>query len=200
MRAAAGALCIAGAATAVLVSWQQDRSTPATSFVVAHADLTAGDVIDADDITTTPADVGGAGEDRLLQSADQAIGLVVTGPIASGTFITTDRVVAPEAAPARIEVALNLPIAQALGGAIRRGDAVSVYATIERCTTALALDARISEFDTSDDGIGEPSVLLRLSLTDPAQVAAVINAERNGSVTLARGGSSDVPPCVVPNR
>jgi hypothetical protein len=197
MRAAVGALCIAAAAVAVLVSWQRDRSTPATSYVYATRDLVAGEVLAGEAIAITPADLGSANSSRLIVSLDSATGLVVTGPIAKGTFLSTDRLVAESAAPSPIEVALELPTARALGGALRRGDTVSVLASGDKCTTTITLDARISDLTVNDSTIGQRTVTLRLALSSADQVAQVVNADQTGKVSLARGGVASAQACEV---
>jgi hypothetical protein len=197
LRAAVGALCIAVAAVAVLVSWQRDTSVPTTSFVYAQRDLVAGEVLTGDAVSITPADLGSANSDRLITSMADADGLVVTGPIAKGTFLTTDRLVSASAAPASIEVALELPSARALGGALRRGDTVSVLASGDVCTSTITLDARISDIVVNESTIGQRTIMLRLALSSPDQVAQVVNADQTGKVTLARGGVPAAQACEV---
>lgn len=201
-RAVVGAVLVATAAAAVLITHRAASQPPTTRFVVVTREVPAGQVVDAADLGTVaaelPADVAAvAAEDaerlvgRVARTRLEPMDLLRPGDLhEAGRFTTPDST----------EVAIELPAAAALVDTVEVGDLVDVLSTDPNGegTTTVARGVRISGVQgADDDGIGASgTVRVRLGVDDGALAEALVDAAVRTDLTLAlpRSGSGGGTP------
>lgn len=159
----------------------------AVDVVVAARDLRAGDVLDAGDLRmvsiTLDGEIGG-----LFGRAEAAVGRRMVGATDEGEFLLESATVDGGDEPAgTFEMILALPHNR-VPGVLTAGESVDVFATWNGDVTELiAVDATVIDAHTAgDDLIGRSETVIRLEVTDLAQLEAVVHAHAAGDVTLAR--------------
>jgi Flp pilus assembly protein CpaB len=186
-RAVVGGLLIALAGVGTFVSWQQTTSPPRESYAVATRTLDPGDPITADAVEFVPVDLPGAVAGGAFTSPAQLEGRVTLAPVREGELFQLGALSdQAEAAPsAEVSVALERDLA--VDGRLAPGDTVDVYATYDEGTEVVASGVRVIAVNESGGSFDDGSELtVTLALTDTSQRIPVINAARDGQVTLVR--------------
>jgi Flp pilus assembly protein CpaB len=197
-RAVVGGLLVAVAALGLFTAWSQANRHHTTRYLVAARDLPAGTVLSADLLATVEADVKGAPADRLFADPARLIGRVTTTPVQSGELLSASMVQAPQDAPPVYEMAVSLTTDAALAGQIRIGDHVTVVASDDHCTSVLAADVAVQRIDEQGDSLSAGKYIVNLRLANAAQLLALAQADKAGTVRLARSDtSSPAPICGV---
>jgi Flp pilus assembly protein CpaB len=172
---------------------------PGTPVFVATADLEAGHVLTRADLTEAEV----SAPDALIAGLEQAnrhapVGRVLRTPVRAGAAIPVDAL--GSALPAGRDVTIPVTSEHALGGEIRTGDRVDVYATFDKGTDVartltVATGATVRGVTRSDGLFGQQqSGIAAITLAvDPDAAIAVAFAARNGEldVVRARGALKD---------
>ena len=189
-RAVVGACLIVVAASGVLIAHRSASRPALDRYVVAVRSVEAGATLQADDLGTIALDLP---SDVATVHADDATDLI--GRVTTHS-ISTDELLRPSdtfdagrfADPATIEVALDLPAANALQGVVSAGSVVDVLRTDpdQGSTEVLASGVRVSAVDAGTEGaIGSDSsarVLLAVSGVEAA--TALVDGARRAELTL----------------
>jgi Flp pilus assembly protein CpaB len=192
-RAVVGGLLVAVAA---LGTWWaasgagQDRSHP---VVVAARSIGPGESVDAEAVTlvdlAVPAEVRG----RTFTDPAGLDGAVALGPIDAGEIVQHGAVAdAATEGTGGGEVSFTVETDWAVGGALRIGDRIDVYATFDRAdgptserVLAGAVIRRLSV--PADTGFGEVrDQTITVSVADDETMARTVGATRAGTVTVVR--------------
>lgn len=176
------ALLVAVAALAIV---QRVSTAGATRpVVVAAHDLSAGQRISAADLRSVawPATV------PLPEplTTPEAVGAVVDAPMRAGEPVTTARVRdARTWVGSGTRVVLSVPVEPALAAVLQRGDRVDVYAGAHLVATGTTVVQTAAAAATSWTESEDPRVLLSVSASDAASVAAGDGDSGSGRLTLA---------------
>ena len=197
-RAVVGACLIVIAASGVLIAHRSASRPALDRYVVTVRPIEAGATLRADDLGTLAVDLPPGVVAVPADEATQLIGRVTTHSIA------TDELLRPSdtfdagrfSDPETIEVALDLPGANALQGVVGAGSVVDVLRTDpdQGSTVVLVAGVRVSAVDGgTGDAIGADGstrVLLAVSGADAA--TALVDGARRAELTLVlprpRGG------------
>lgn len=189
-RSVTGAALVALSAIGVLVAHRAAVEPPTTRYVVATADLPAGQVLRASDLGAVAMDLPGGIPAVPAEDARELVGRVTrTGIerhalVRPGDLLARDRL----AEPGSVEVAVELQPARALRGTLTVGDRVDVLATDPDSTgtRTVAGGALVTAVgDDGGDGIGSSStVLVRLGLPDRDVASAVVDASIRSELSL----------------
>lgn len=161
---------------------------------VATRDIAAGERVDFSAIETKPWVAGLLPEGAVRESGD-AIGRVATTSILKGEVIAEKRF---EAGCESFDVpvgkqAVSVPVkaVQAVGGAIRPGMSVNVYASGDSSTSALASNVVVLAASVSDGGVLSSAETGWLTLAlDPERVQEVIAASNKANLHFVIPGES----------
>jgi Flp pilus assembly protein CpaB len=186
-RAVVGGLLIALAGVGTFVSWQRASGTPDQSYAVADRALEPGEPVTSDAIRFVPIDLPADVAAAAFGSAAQLEGRVLVAPVGEGELlqrgVLSDQAQAEPAAEVSIALARDL----AVDGRLRAGDTVDVYATYDTGTELVASGVRVISVTESGGSFGDGRELtVTLALTDQSRRIPVINAARDGQVTLVR--------------
>ena len=170
---------------------------PSTRYLVAAHDLRVGTTLTTADLGTVAIELPGPVErSAYRESAQNAlVGHLVRAPLGKGSLIPVGAVASPRGA--RIPTfAFAVPAADALGGALRPGDAVDVYVTFGTGTASrtrrIAEAALVVDAGTGGTGVGDAGkVQVTLALGDPEARIELVNAAHAGAVSLARSARSN---------
>ena len=165
---------------------------PGTEVFVAATDLDAGHVLTRHDLTATELRAPRAliaGLERANRGAP--VGRVLRTPVRAGAAIPVDAL--GSVVPAGRDVTIPVTPEHALGGVIRPGDRVDVYATFDKGTDAartltVARTATVRGVTRSDGLFGQQQggiSAITLSV-DPDAAIAVAFAARNGELDVVR--------------
>lgn len=186
-RAVVGGLLMALAALGTFLAYAGATADDTVDVLVAARDLAPGRTIGSADVelvsVEVPAEVRG-----LFGAVDAAVGRQLVTAVDAGEFLLASATVVPIDGAERLEVALRVPANRAVGG-LRPGERVDVFSTWSSDVTQLvAVDARVLEVNgTGRDGLGSSdAVVVRLGLTDFAQVEALVHAQAAGDITMVR--------------
>lgn len=186
-RAVVGGLLMAVAAVATFLAYQQAGQPQVERVYAARVDLRVGDVLAADDLTAIDVDLAGHGL-GVYRDAGRLVGQVVTAPVAAGELVVDSAVAHPEEYQPGVEMTLTVPDERALGGAVRAGQHVDVFATWRSdLTEIIAVDATVLDVRADDGGAlgaGTGLVSVRLGLADARWVDALVHAQAQGDLTL----------------
>ncbi len=179
----------------VLVEFGGDR----IDVCVATADLDQGSVVGEADVETRswastmlPTDA--------VTSLDEAVGRQTTSSVPAGAVLSERYFERPDDAlevPSGL-VAVSVPSKSqlAIGGALRRGDAVDVYVSDGNVTDLLIGGAKV--IDLSTEGAGSSEALDWVTIAvEPERVVDVLSATAHGSISLtlpAAGAEADADP------
>lgn len=201
-RAVVGAVLVATAAAAVLITHRSASQPPTTRFVVVTRELQAGQAVGADDLGTVaaelPADVSAIAE----QDAERLVGRVARTRLEPMDLLRPDDLheAGRFTTPDSTEVAIELPPAAALLDTVEVGDLVDVLSTDPNAegTTTVARGVRVSAVHgDDDDGIGTSgTVRVRLGVDDAAIAEALVDAavRTELTLTLPRSGTGGGTP------
>ncbi|PWJ26384.1 SAF domain-containing protein [Branchiibius hedensis] len=172
-------------AVAALAAVHRVTSAGATrTVVVAAHDLSAGQRLAGADLRSVAWPVSAALPDPLTMT--QAVGAVVDAPMRAGEPVTAARIRdARSWAGSSSRVVLSVPVEPALAAVLQRGDRVDVYAgarLVAATTTVVQTSAAAASSWTESE---DPRVLLSVSASDAAAVAAGGEDSGSGRLTLA---------------
>jgi Flp pilus assembly protein CpaB len=165
---------------------------PGTAVFVAAADLDAGHVLTRRDLTTVEVRAA-RGLVAGLERADRGapVGRTLRTPVRAGAAIPMDAL--GGALPAGRDVTIPVSPDHALGGAIRVGDRVDVYATFDKGTDAartmtVARRAVVRGVTESDGLFGQQAgAISAITLAvEPDAAIGVAFAARNGDLDVVR--------------
>jgi Flp pilus assembly protein CpaB len=169
---------------------------PGIVVFVAATDLDAGHVLTVDDLSEVEVRAPGsmiAGLERAERGAP--IGRVLRTPVRAGAAISLDAL--GGAIPAGRDVTIPVTPEHALGGAIRPGDRVDVYATFDKGTDVartltVAREATVHGVTRSDGLFGqhEGAISAITLAVDPNAAIGVAFATRNGELDVVRARGS----------
>ncbi len=199
-RAFVGAALIVVAAAGVLVAHRSASQPPTERYVVAVHAIGAGSELRAEDLGTVAMDLPRGVAAVAEADAEQLIGRVATTGIAADELLRpsdtydTGRFTSPNT----VEVAVDLPAANALHGVIGAGSLVDVLRTDpdQATTVRLASGVRVSAIDQGDEsGIGaDGTVRVLLSVTGVDAATSLVDAARRAELTLVLPRPSEATP------
>lgn len=202
-------LCV----SAALIAWYAATgraSEPVRPLVVAARDISAGMLVTADDLRIDDVVITPELRVRTFAAPTDVVGRVALGPIASGDPILRSGTDENDAQVPKRQFSLSLPVAAAVGGALRSGDTVDVLATVERdgieVTVTLARNILVSRVIGDDPNVVSPTGdrLITFSVPAEANIESLVNASATGKVHLVRttgtsnGSLQNAPLSVVP--
>jgi Flp pilus assembly protein CpaB len=189
-RAVVGACLIVVAASGVLIAHRSASRPALDRYVVAVRSVDAGAMLQADDLGTVAIDLPSGVVAVHADDATELIGRVATHPIRADELLRpSDTFDAGRFSdPETIEVALDLPAANALQGVISAGSVVDVLRTDpDRASTQLlASGVRVSAVDGgTEDAIGaDGSTRVLLAVAGPEAATALVDGARRAELTL----------------
>jgi len=175
------------AAVGTFLAYADATADDAIDVLVAARDLAPGQTIRAGDVELVPVELPD-GVRGLFGAVDAAVGRQLAAPVDAGEFLLASATVVPVEGAERLEVALSLPASRAVGG-LRPGERVDVFSTwSSEVTQLVAVDARVLEVSGgSREGLGgSDTTVVRLALSDFAQVEALVHAQAAGDITMVR--------------
>ena len=186
-RAVIGGLLMAIAAIGTFLAYADATADDTIEVLIAARDLRPGETISARDVRVVgvdlPGDVRG-----LFGAVDAAVGRQVVAPVDAGEFLQASATATTPAGGESLEIVLALPGNRAVGR-LQAGERVDVFSTWGGAVTELvAVDARVLEVNGGSGPLlssGE-QVVVRLALTDFAQVEALVHAQAAGDITMIR--------------
>ena len=199
-RAVVGAALIVLAAIGVLVAHRTATRAPTERYVIAVRPIAAGAELRAEDLGTIALDLPGKVVAVPEHRATELVGTVATTAVLADELLRPSDTFDPGrfATADTIEVAVDLPAANALQGVIGAGSVVDVLRTdpAEATTVRLASGVRVSSIDTGEDAAigadGSVRVLLAVTGTDAA--TALVDAARRAELTLVLPRPSGATP------
>jgi Flp pilus assembly protein CpaB len=191
-RAVVGGVLVALAGLGTFVSWQQASGTPDHSYAVAGEDLAPGDPVTADAVRFVPIDLPPGVAAAAFDSPADLEGRVLVAPVGDGQLLQLGAVSDQVGGEPSSEVSITLGRDLAVDGRLRPGDTVDVYATQDE-TSVAATGLRVVAVTEAGGSFGDGSELtVTLALTAQADGAPIIQAAREGQVTLVR--TTHAPP------
>ena len=182
-----GGLLMAVAAVGTFLAYADATADDSIDVLIAARPLRAGDTITAADIELVPVEL--PGEVRgLFGDPAAAIGRTMVAGVDEGEFLHASATVEPVDGDEALEVAVSLPGNRAVSG-LRTGERVDIFSTWSGDVTELiAVDARVLEFSGDSGALlsGSDQVVVRLALSDFAQVEAIVHAQAAGDITMIR--------------
>ncbi len=186
-RAVLGGLLIALAGVGTFVSWQQASGAPGQSYAVATRTLEPGDPVTADAVRFEPIDLPAGVAAAAFTTAAQLEGRVLVAPVGEGELVQQGAVSDQAQAEPAAEVSVALARDLAVDGRLATGDTVDVYATYDEGTQVVASGVRVISVTEGGSSFDDGSELtVTLALTNASQRIPVIDAAREGQVTLVR--------------
>jgi Flp pilus assembly protein CpaB len=191
-RAVVGGLLVAAAGVGTFVSWQRTSGTPDHSYAIAARDLAPGERVTADAVRFVPVDLPGAIAGAAFDSPADLEGRVLVAPVGDGQLLQLGAVSDQVGGEPAAEVSITLTRDLAVDGRLAPGDTVDVYAT-DDATTVAAAGLRVVAITEAGGSFGDGRELtVTLALTDQDDGAPIIQAAREGQVTLVR--TTHAPP------
>ena len=178
---------MAVAAVGTFLAYTDATADDTVDVLVAARDLRPGETIEATDVRLVGVDLRGHGR-GLFGAVDAAVGRQVVAPVGAGEFLQASATAPGAEGAESLEIAIALPGNRAVGR-LQAGERVDVFSTWGGSVTELvAVDARVLE--VSGDGgpllSSGTQVVVRLALTDFAQVEALVHAQAAGDITMIR--------------
>jgi Flp pilus assembly protein CpaB len=187
-RAIVGGLLVAIAGVSTFLAWQQASGAADTSYAVAARPIRPGQSLTDADVHFEPLDLPAGLAAAAFSDASTLAGRVALGPIGDGELVQLGQVSDPGQANPAAELSFSIARDRAVDGRLRSGDLVDVFVTDDTGTTAVAEAVQVVDATTRDDGsFGQTGELtVTLAVADPALREPVIQAVREGEVTLVR--------------
>jgi Flp pilus assembly protein CpaB len=187
-RAIVGGLLVAVAGVSTFLAWQQASGAAETSYAVAAGPIRPGQSLTAADVRFEPLDLPAGLAAAAFSDASAIEGRVALGPIGDGELVQLGQVSDPGHASPAAELSFSIARDRAVDGRLRSGDLVDVFVTDDAGTTAVAEGVQVVDATAHDDGSFATTGELTITLTvaDPALREPLIQAVREGEVTLVR--------------
>ena len=191
-RAVVGGLLVAVAAVGTYAVATGAGHTSGAAYLAAAQDLPAGHRIERSDLGTVDADLPAATRARVFTDADSLVGAVTLGPVQEGELVQSGAVMRRARGAVRPELSFPLEEEWAVGGDLRPGEHVDLYATYdtegEPVTRLVVADAEVRAVEGSGSGglDADETVVLTLAVQDRGEVLAATNAVRGGDVNVVR--------------
>jgi hypothetical protein len=187
-RAIVGGLLVAAAGVCTFVAWQQASGAADASYAVASRPILPGQSLTADDVRFVPIDLPAGLASTAFVDGSGIEGRVALGPIGEGELVQLGQVSDPGQAGPAAELSFSIAQDRAVGGRLRSGDLVDVFVTDDGGTTPVAEGVQIVDAATHDSGsFGSTGELtITVTIADPALREPLIQAVREGEVTLVR--------------
>lgn len=193
-RAVAGGLLVAVAALGAYLTATSGGGQPTTRYVVAREAIAPGQALSEADVELVALDLPPAQARGALRDAAAVDAAVALGPVAAGGILTEADVAPAAQAGTFRELALSLPRARALDGALVAGDRVDVVATADGTSTAVVQDALVLAVGGDAGGaLGGGEVVVTLALDDPDAALRTAHAGAAAEVTLLRSTRAASP-------
>jgi Flp pilus assembly protein CpaB len=165
------------------------------------SDLPAGTRISASLIEPSEVRLSNETAGNYVPVGTDLVGAVLTRPVAAGELVAEDWLAEGAAAAAGRSITIPASPEHALGGTLRIGDRVDVYATfdagdIRARTTLLVRNVEVLDVVTSGGLVLDEKSLVGITVAlSPAEASRVIFALRTGEIDVIRVESSaGVPP------
>jgi SAF domain len=187
-RAIVGGLLIAAAGVCTFVAWQQASGTADRSYAVAARPIHPGESLTAEDVRFEPIELPAGLSAAAFTDAAGIEGRVALGPIGDGELLQLGQVSDPGQARPAAELSFSIARDRAVDGRLRGGDLVDVFVTDGGGTTAVAERVQIVDAaERSGGSFGSTGDLtITVTIADPALREPLIQAVREGEVTLVR--------------
>lgn len=185
-RAIVGGLLVTVAAVGTFWSWRAATGTPDRSYAVAARALQPGERLDVGFVRFEAVDLPPGVAAAAFTSPAELEGRVLVAPVNEGELLqegsVSDQVEGEPAAEVSVTLARDL----AVDGRLRPGDVVDVYATEDE-TTVAARGLRVVAVTEAGGSFADGSELtVTLALPDPDGGVPIVQAAREGQVTLVR--------------
>ncbi|HEY6414959.1 MAG TPA: SAF domain-containing protein, partial [Acidimicrobiales bacterium] len=187
-RAIVGGLLVAVAGVSTFLAWQQASAAADTSYAVAARAISPGQSLTAADVRFEPLDLPAGLAAAAFSDASALEGRVALGPIGDGELVQLGQVSDSGQANPAAELSFSIARDRAVDGRLRSGDLVDVFVTDDAGTTTVAEGVQVVDATAHDDGsLGTTGELtITLTVADPALREPLIQAVREGEVTLVR--------------
>jgi SAF domain len=187
-RAIVGGLLVAVAGVCTFVAWQQASGTAGRSYAVAARLIHPGESLTAADVRFEPMELPAGLSATAFTDASGVEGRVALGPIGDGELVQLGQVSEPGQASPAAELSFSIPRDRAVDGRLRSGDLVDVFVTDDGGTSAVAEGMQIVDAAARDGGSfgGTGELTITVTIADPALREPLIQAVREGEVTLVR--------------
>jgi Flp pilus assembly protein CpaB len=182
-----GGLLMALAAVGTFLAYAGATADDSIGVLVATRALAPGETIAAGDVELVSVELPGSVR-GLFGDVDAAVGRQVAAPVGAGEFLLASATATGVEGEEALEIALSLPAGRAVGR-LQAGERVDVFSTWgSEVTELIAVDARVLEVTGSAaSGLGgNDTVLVRLAVSDFAQVEALVHAQAAGDLTMVR--------------
>ena len=216
-RAVVGALLVTAAAVGVFAAFLTATAEPSTRYAVARGPIEAGTRIDSEAMAGelfdyVALDLPPAQASRAIRDAQapQLVGRVVVAPIAADELLLASAVVEDHRVPATEAISFSLPAADAVGGALERGERIDVLATYgsgpDAWTAFVLRGVPLVAVGGADGGMGSSGeVTLTVAVSSLADVQALGHAVRTAEVfvtrsTVTEGDRARAPGPYSPSR
>ena len=197
-------------ALAALVAWWAASAAgqpPTTRYVVATRPIGPGQVVEADDLGLVVVELPDTVRRSAFGDPGSVVGRVTLGPLGPGELVSASSL--SDQAPPRggRELTFSVDPAAALGGTLRPGDRIDVFATYGDGVTSQTLRVlagvtvrRTTEADGSHLGEGD-GTSVTVGIDREVAIETVVNATHAAALTLVRvNGSPDDPLDPVADR
>lgn len=187
-RAMVGGLLIAVAGVSTFAAWQQASGTADESYAVAARTILPGQSLTAADVRFEPIDLPARLSAVAFTDASGIEGRVALGPIGDGELVQLGQVSDRGQAGPTAELSFSIARDRAVDGRLRSGDLVDVFVTADGGTAAVAEGVQIVDAAAHDDGSFATTgdLTITVTITDPGLREPLIQALREGEVTLVR--------------
>ena len=185
-RAIVGGLLVTVAAVGTFWSWRATTGAPDRAYAVASRELQPGERLDGDAVRFEAVDLPPGVAGAAFTSPAQLEGRVLVAPVNEGELLQEGSVSDQVGGDPAAEVSITLARDLAVDGRLRPGDTVDVYATEDQ-TTVAAEGLRVVAVTEAGGSFADGSELtVTLALPDPAGGVPIVQAAREGQVTLVR--------------
>ncbi len=206
VRALVGSLLCVGAALLAWFAATGGTDVPARPIIVAARDIPAGVVVSPEDVEVQSLVVPNGLGERTFSAEAVVVGTVTLGPVSDGDPVLRSVVGAGSGTQTPRQLSLSLPVAAAVGGTLRSGDTVDVFATYEPSgdeparTVALARKVLISRISGADPNVVSPTGdrLITFALEPLLDVEQFINASATAKIHLVRTTGSETSVAADP--
>lgn len=194
-RAVVGGLLVAVAAVGTWATVISAGAGAPPRYVVSARAIGPGQQIETGDLTWATVDLPPDQRARAFTDAEAIVGSIALGPMTPGEIIQVGSVTTDRPDEGQRELSFTVDAAWAVGGRLRPGDTIDVFATDDgvdgRTSTKVLSRATIRRIDTAaGDGFGQTDQqVLTVGIGDEA--TALITAARNGDLTVVRANGRD---------